>query len=191
MCRERIWDAIDTGLSPEAADALFATYMNAYQAAWRLFGDVLSCLVALSAYRLGVISNGRSAEQRKKLRVLGIEPRFEHLALSEQVGAAKPDPRIFLGACAAMRVAPESAVFVGDSHELDYLAARAVGMSSVWLDRAARVQAAETAVRVSSLDELPSLLSERGHDLLLQRTDGSTVPTQPSTHGRRRAHEIR
>ena len=54
-----------------------------------------------------------------------------------------------------MRVAPKSAVFVGDSRELDYVAARAVGMSAVWLDRSARAQAADTAVRISSLDELP------------------------------------
>jgi putative hydrolase of the HAD superfamily len=181
MCRERIWEAINTSLSPEAADSLFVTYMNAYQATWRLFGDVLSCFVALSTYRLGVISNGRSAEQRKKLKVLGIEPRFEHVALSEETGVAKPDPKIFLGACAAMRVAPESAVFVGDSRELDYLAARAVGMSAVWLDRAAQAQAADTAVRVSSLDELPSLLAEQGHNLLLQRTGGSTVHRAEST----------
>ena len=54
MCRERIWEAIDTSLAPKAADSLFATYMNAYRAAWRLFDDVVSCLASLSTYRLGV-----------------------------------------------------------------------------------------------------------------------------------------
>lgn len=98
---------------------------------------------------------------------------------------AKPDPKIFLGACAAMGVAPESAVFVGDQRDLDYLAARAAGMSAVWVDRAARAEAADTAVRVSSLDELPGILSEWGHTLLLQRTGGSTVPNQPPVRPRR------
>jgi putative hydrolase of the HAD superfamily len=175
MCRQRIWEAIDASLSPEAADSLFATYMEAYQAAWRLFDDVLSCLAALGTCRLGVITNGRSAEQRKKLRVLGIEPRFEHVAVSEEAGVAKPAPPIFLKACTAMRVAPESAVFVGDSREVDYLAARAAGMSAVWLDRGARAEVSDTAVRVASLSELPSLLAAK-RNLLLPPTGELLVP---------------
>jgi len=170
MCRQRIWEAIDSSLSPEAADLLFATYMNAYHDAWRLFDDVVSCLTALRMYRLGVVSNGRATEQRKKLKVLGIEPYFEHVALSEEIGAAKPDAKIFLTACAVMRVKPESVIFVGDSRELDYLAPRAVGMSAVWLDRGAHAEADDTAVRVSSLSELPGLLSEQRHNPLLSIT---------------------
>ena len=111
MCQERIWDAVDPNLSPTKADALFATYMSAYHAAWRLFDDVLTCLSAMQPYRLGIVTNGRAAEQRKKLSVLGIAPRFVHVAISEEVGVAKPDPAIFLGACSAMRIAPESVVF--------------------------------------------------------------------------------
>lgn len=158
MCRERIWESINASLSREVADAFFATYMSAYQAAWRLFDDVLPCLAALSNYRLGIITNGRSAEQRRKLKVLGIEHRFEHVGVSEDCGAAKPDPKIFLNACTAMGVAPESAVFVGDNHDLDYLAPRAAGMFPVWLDRLACHHVPNATVRVSSLHELPGLL---------------------------------
>jgi putative hydrolase of the HAD superfamily len=165
MCRERIWEAIDPSLAPEAADSLFAIYMHAYRAAWRVFGDVLSCLDALSAYRLGVISNGRSEEQRSKLKVLGIEHRFRHVAVSEETGAAKPDPKIFLGACAAMGVTPESAVYVGDNYDTDYLAARAAGMSAVWLDRAELTRPADATVRISSLHELPGLLEAQRHSI--------------------------
>lgn len=106
MCRERIWDAVDPNLSPAQADALFATYMSAYHAAWRLFDDVVRCYPRCNHARLGIVTNGRAAEQRKKLSVLGIAPRFVHVAISEEVGVAKPDPAIFLGACSAMRIAP-------------------------------------------------------------------------------------
>jgi putative hydrolase of the HAD superfamily len=163
MCRERIWDAVASSLAPEVADALFSVYMNAYQSAWRLFDDVLLCLDGLPRYRLGVVSNGRSAEQRKKLKALGIDHRFEHIAISEDTGAAKPEPRIFLAACAAMGITPESALFVGDNYEIDYLASRAAGMSAVLLDRAGRALPTENTVRVSSLNELPGLLKEAAH----------------------------
>ena len=158
MCRERIWEAVNPNLSPTKADALFATYMSAYHAAWRLFDDVLTCLTAMQPYRLGVVTNGRAAEQRKKLSILGIAPRFVHVAISEEVGVAKPDPAIFRGACSAMRIAPESVLFVGDSYELDYQAARTAGMSAVWLDRSGEARLTDGTVRVSSLDELPTLL---------------------------------
>lgn len=188
MCRERIWEAINTSLSPEAADSLFVTYMNAYQATWRLFGDVLSCFVALSTYRLGVISNGRSAEQRKKLKVLGIEPRFEHVALSEETGVAKPDPKIFLGACAAMRVAPESAVFVGDSRELDYLAARAVGVCRRfgWIVPH-RPRPRTLRCGCHRLTNCPVFLRSRGITCCCSgRAEAPcTVPNQPSVRARR------
>jgi putative hydrolase of the HAD superfamily len=161
MCRERIRGAIDAELSAESADSLFATYMNAYQAAWRLFDDVPSCLAALRGHRLGVITNGRSAEQRKKLEVLRIEHLFSHVAVSEDAGVAKPDPKIFLGACAALGVGPDSVVYVGDNRDIDYLAALSAGMSAVWLDRAGGSNP-DAMVRVTSLHELPSLLMPRG-----------------------------
>jgi putative hydrolase of the HAD superfamily len=165
MCRERVWSCVSNSLSVEAADKLFATYMNAYQAAWRLFDDVLSCLSALSAFRLGIISNGRSEEQRRKLKVLGIEHRFEHVVISEEAGVAKPDPGIFLGACSAMGVAPEAVVFIGDNYEIDYVAAREAGLSAVWLDRVERVTPAATVVRVASLGQLPGLLANQSSGL--------------------------
>jgi putative hydrolase of the HAD superfamily len=161
MCRERVWSCVSNSLSAEAADKLFATYMNAYQAAWRLFDDVLPCLAALSAFRLGAISNGRSDEQRRKLSALGIVRYFEHVAISEAAGVAKPDRGIFLGACCAMGIAPESAVFVGDNHEIDYAAARAAGLSAVWLNRRGLPVPADTVLRTASLDDLPALLASQ------------------------------
>lgn len=158
MCRERIWAAIDPGLDLQAADRLFATYMTAYQAAWRLFDDVLPCLDALSGLRLGVITNGRSAEQRRKLSVLGITQRFAHIAVSEDVGVAKPDSRIFKDSCAALGVAPDAAVYVGDSLEIDYAGALAAGLSAVWLDRSGSGSGVEAVLRVRSLGELGDLL---------------------------------
>lgn len=165
MCRERVWACVSDNLSAEAADELFTIYMSAYQAAWRLFDDVLPCLNALGALRLGIISNGRSEEQRKKLRTLGIENRFEQVVISEEAGVAKPDPRIFLGACSAMNVAPEGAVFVGDSYEIDYVAARSAGLSAIWLDRAKCATEATTAVHVASLRQVPGVLAKRAFGL--------------------------
>lgn len=162
MCRERVWACVNTALSAEAADNLFACYMGAYRTSWRLFDDVLSCLAALDEFRLGIISNGRSEEQRMKLKMLGIEHRFEIIVISEEAGVAKPDSRIFLAACSAFGLAPEAVTFVGDSHENDYSAARAAGLSAVWLNRLEGTLAGPTTDCIGSLASLPEVLAKRG-----------------------------
>lgn len=158
MCRERIWKAIDPNLGVKAADELFARYMVEYQAAWQLLDDVLPCFKALGGLRLGVITNGRSAEQRRKLSVLGITHYFDYIAISEEVGVAKPNPLIFVETCRALEVAPEAAVHVGDSLEIDYGGALAAGLSAVLVDRTGSQSSTEAVVRIRSLCELNDLL---------------------------------
>lgn len=46
-------------------------------------------------YRLGLVTNGTSATQRRKLQKLGVESLFDAVTISEEVGFKKPDPRAF------------------------------------------------------------------------------------------------
>lgn len=45
---------------------------------------------------LGLVTDGRTVTQRNKLHALGIEDRFDHIVISEELGSEKPDPRNFL-----------------------------------------------------------------------------------------------
>jgi putative hydrolase of the HAD superfamily len=54
---------------------------------------------------------------------------------------------------------PQSAVYVGDNYELDYLGARGAGLKAVWLDRAGLGRPGEPIERISTLDELPEVLA--------------------------------
>ena len=86
--------------------------------------------------KIGVITNGPSARQRGKLERFGIRPGdLDVLAISEEVGAAKPAPAIFRYALVGLGVAPERVTVVGDSWENDVLGALASGMAAVWLNR--------------------------------------------------------
>jgi len=82
--------------------------------------------------RLGIVSNfygnlARVCEDAK------IRPLFSVLVDSAAVGCAKPEPRIFLHALAALGLGPADATFVGDSLPRDMAGARAVGMRHIWL----------------------------------------------------------
>jgi putative hydrolase of the HAD superfamily len=77
----------------------------------------------------------------------GLLEHLEFCAFSNEVGAPKPDPSIFLAALAAIDTAPEDAVHVGDLLRTDVLGARRLGMATVRI-----TQIADDALRGFSWD---------------------------------------
>lgn len=72
------------------------------------------------------------------LENLGWVGTFDSVTYSQELGASKPDPRLFRYALERAGCMPEDTVHVGDSWESDYLGARAVGMGAIWLNRRGR-----------------------------------------------------
>ncbi len=130
--------------------------------AWRLFPDALKSLDRLRAagYRLGIISNFDS-RLHGLLENLHIGSLFQHVTISWDVGAAKPDARIFQRALRAMNVPASRAVHVGDSLLDDFAAARASGMRAVLLDRCNARQEWSSGPRIRNLSELCGILHVR------------------------------
>jgi putative hydrolase of the HAD superfamily len=124
---------------------------------WRAYPEVPGILEALrdAGFRLGVISNASHALPAM-LAASGLEPFFETVTYSFDVGAEKPDPRIFGRAIAAAGVVPERALHVGDSFEQDYVGARAAGLHALLLVREGDPPAPCPAIR--ALDGLLPVL---------------------------------
>jgi len=156
--RLRIRETVSADLQDEEADELFAAYMTTYRSEWTLFPDVVPCLDRLQGCTLGVISNGRSEEQRAKLRSLGIEDRFQHVLISEECGFAKPTPQIFRLACQMAAASPSEVVFVGDQLEIDVRGSRNAGLRGIWLNRLGRNCDPEQLDSVGTLTELADIL---------------------------------
>ena len=150
--RGRLRDAVDPAITDAAADEIFAMYLSEYESGWALYDDVIPCLDKLRHVPLGVISNGRTTEQKRKLKTLGVADRFSCVCVSEELGIAKPAAEMFLHACGELGIAAADALYVGDQYELDACAAAAAGLRSVWLNRRG-IQKDECGVRsISSLD---------------------------------------
>lgn len=66
---------------------------------------------------------------------LGWSGHFASITFSQEVGAEKPDPRIFRLALARARAEPPDVVHLGDSWESDVEGARAVGIAPIWVNR--------------------------------------------------------
>lgn len=152
--------------SDAAAEQWFEDYLHAYRAAWQLHDDALEALEELSDYRLGIITNGVTFFQQPKLDALDISRFFEHVITSGDFGAVKPDPSIFLHACAVFGVPPSDAAYVGDRLQTDAAGAAGAGLTGIWLNRAVatpgeRAEANAAGVPViRSLADLPALLAD-------------------------------
>lgn len=82
--------------------------------------------------RTGLISNW-DLSCRRVLRENGLDRLLEHVIVSSEVGAEKPDPDIFKAALHAAGVSPDQALFVGDNYYDDVVGAQKSGIRCLLL----------------------------------------------------------
>jgi HAD superfamily hydrolase (TIGR01549 family) len=87
------------------------------------------------SYTIGIISNNLLDEQLNKMRRIGIVEHIDTFAISEEVGVAKPDPKIFEVALERAGVTADEAILIGDSWNNDVLGALQVGIRPIWFNR--------------------------------------------------------
>jgi putative hydrolase of the HAD superfamily len=160
--RERaVWRAMawSTFLAADAAvrfsdfDACFDELWRHYAspAAWVARAGATEALAALRAAgrRTAVVSNF-DRRLPEILAGLGLAAWLDACVLPADAGAAKPDPRIFRAALAALGVEAGSAAFVGDDPTRDLAPARELGMRT--LDAGALATLADLPARIASLE---------------------------------------
>lgn len=108
-------------------------------------------------YRLHIVSNAVDYLPLE-LSVLGWSEDFESVTFSQEIGAAKPDLRIFELALRRAHCDPSSAVFVGDSWVADYVGSRLAGLRPVFVNRNGE-PTPEPCTQIRDLTGLPPLLS--------------------------------
>lgn len=89
---------------------------------------------------IGVITHGLEIKQAEKLLLLGVVPYLnpEGIFISDQVGISKPNPKLWLRACARFGLAPHEVMYVGDNPTHDVDPANELGMVSVRVRRETR-----------------------------------------------------
>ncbi len=89
---------------------------------------------------------------------LGLEPYLDFVVTSQEVGADKPKPPIFLAALDKARVNASKAVHVGDQYNMDVVGARGVGIAPILIDRYDTYPEVSDCPRIRSLTELVQYL---------------------------------
>lgn len=98
--------------------------------------NTVSTLQALQGKcKMGIITNGFNAMQQKRLDNTQTAPFFELLVVSENVGIAKPDKRIFEYAFAQMgNVDKRRILMVGDTLSSDIVGGQNAGIDTCWFN---------------------------------------------------------
>jgi putative hydrolase of the HAD superfamily len=114
-----------------------AVFESGFREAWVAHDDAAHVVRELLAagVAVGALSNASVAYQHLKLERVGLADSVPMLVGVDTLGFGKPDPRVFLEACARLGTAPERTAYVGDELDFDAVAAHDAGLVGVWLDR--------------------------------------------------------
>ena len=122
------------------------------------FPDAVPALEALRAAGVRVVAASNwDVSLHEQLAATGLTPLLDGALSSAEVGAPKPDPRIFTRALALAGARAVEALHVGDDVEADVGGARAAGLEPVLIDREGGLEAPPGVRRIASLAELPAL----------------------------------
>ena len=118
-----------------------------------------------SGWRIGVLTNGIPAVQRRKVAALGLGGHVDAIVFASECGdrTGKPDRAAFRAVLDRLAVSPERSVFVGDDLETDVFGAWRVGMRTIHViggRRPIRHAAVAPDVRVDRLRAVPAVAAQ-------------------------------
>lgn len=122
------------GIEPHDISAHFREY------AWQsptLFAGVTEFIEELRAigFSIGVVTNGGSHSQNSKIRNSGLDQHIDEFIISEEFGAKKPDPSIYMEISSRLRIETASSWFVGDDPISDVVGPSRAGFKTAWVER--------------------------------------------------------
>ena len=118
--------------------------------------DIVLSSLRAAGFCLALVSNAVPST-RDRIRSLGLEPYFDAILLSGEVGFEKPSPEIFLEALNNLDMIPTEVVHVGANYTSDVRGAQSAGIPAVLLDRTGRYLDVD-CITVRNLTEFQELI---------------------------------
>lgn len=120
----------------EIVNILIYLFHNAPVTDLSLYGDAEDVLPRLSQkYLLGLITNGNSGMQRRKVAALNLNRLLKIQVYTADIGFPKPNPQGYEYAVSMAGIKPSEGVYVGDNPYIDFEGSHIVGMWTVRLLR--------------------------------------------------------
>ena len=151
---------LDLGVLPELLPIAFEDhYVKLCPTKTNLFPHAHETLRYLqNKYTLHLISNGFKESSEMKIGNTNIGGYFQHVIISENVGANKPDKAIFEHALQLAGAAKSESLIIGDSLEADVYGALNFGMDAVYFNPFNAPKPEDVLVQVTNLKELTVIL---------------------------------
>ena len=147
---------IELGIHPEKVPHQFENdYVQISPTKKNLFAGSEKVLTYLQKkYTLHIISNGFKETTLTKMHLSGLNPYFENVIISEDVGVNKPDKAIFEYALNKAAAQKQESIMIGDSIEADIRGAQAYGIKAIYFNPLKQEKPADVEWEVYHLEEL-------------------------------------
>lgn len=112
-------------------------------------------------FLIGVLTNGFTEVQYRKLRSTGLDRYIQRMVISDEIGIQKPDPRLFRYAEQETGAEPETSLMIGDNPDNDIRGAINAGWHAIYLDRKGKPFASDSNLylgRINSLQDISNKL---------------------------------
>jgi putative hydrolase of the HAD superfamily len=157
----RVLDRLGLAASPHEAAQLVEVHMTRLAEALVTPEHHFRVLATLAErYRLGVVTNFDHAPTVRNILMRdGLEPYFDAVIISSEIGWRKPHRAMFGAALDRLGIPAADALFVGDNFELDVVGASSAGLTAVWYRRESSQDPRNGHQSIADLAELPRLLT--------------------------------
>ncbi|MCS6818822.1 MAG: YjjG family noncanonical pyrimidine nucleotidase [Chitinophagales bacterium] len=141
------------------AHALGQYYVEHSPSKTVLFPKVIETLSELYRhYSLHIITNGFKEVQQKKIFHSGLNGFIQHLIISEEVGAQKPQAEIFNHALQLCKATKSECIMIGDNIQTDVEGALRFGLDAVWFNPDQRWSSTKPTFEIRAIHELLNIL---------------------------------
>ena len=147
---------IQLGIHPDSVPHQFEDdYVSISPTKTNLFEAAEEVLAYLQQkYSLHIISNGFKETTLTKMNLSNLNPYFENVIISEDVGVNKPNPQIFEYALDKAKATKAESIMIGDSLEADIYGALNFGMEAIFFNPLEKEKPVDVAKQITHLKEL-------------------------------------
>ena len=141
-----------------------AYYLNCYRKHWHwIEGAREAYMKVAEKYPVGILTNGFAETQRKKFEAFDLYSTADHTVISEELGALRPDPKVFAHATELTDYAKDDILYVGDSFASDIQGGTSFGWDTAWYTQNGEAEKRRKAGFVfSDFKDLLELLNVQG-----------------------------
>jgi len=125
-----------SGLEINKLEEMADTFSSIHENLWYLLDGVEETLQKIKEknIKLGVMTNGTSEGQRKKLKRFDIEKYFDYIFIEGEAGYGKPDIKMYEYMLQKTKVQNNKIIMVGDNLIWDIEPPQKLGIFTIWIN---------------------------------------------------------